>query len=79
MLCDCGDLPSSFDRFREIWHVDFEFRPDANHLPVPVAMFAKERRSGTEIFMRREKLLTCKLSPFDIGPDTLNYQLFDRC
>jgi hypothetical protein len=59
--------------------VDFEFRPDANHLPVPVAMFAKERRSGTEIFMRRDKLLTCKLSPFDIGPDTLNYQLFDRC
>jgi hypothetical protein len=29
ILRGCGDLPSSFDRFRKIWHVDFEFRPDA--------------------------------------------------
>lgn len=46
-------LPNNFDRFREIWHVDFEFRQDANHCPVPVAMFAKEHRTGAEISMRR--------------------------
>ncbi|MGZ3195919.1 MAG: hypothetical protein ACXWI1_02220 [Croceibacterium sp.] len=26
--------------FKAIWHVDFEYRQDANHLPVPVCMRA---------------------------------------
>jgi DNA polymerase I len=71
MSCGCADLPTSFDRFREAWHCDFEFRSDENHLPVPVAMFAKEHRTGAEISMRREQLLTCTRAPFDTGPDTL--------
>lgn len=71
MSCSSAALPSDFDCFREIWHVDFEFRGDVNQRPVPVAMFARERRSGTEISMRRDKLLACKRPPFDIGPDTL--------
>jgi DNA polymerase-1 len=71
MSCGCAGLPSSFDRFREIWHVDFEFRFDANHLPVPVAMFAKEHRTGTDVVMRREQLLARPRAPFDTGPDTL--------
>ena len=49
MSCNSAGLPTSFDRFRAIWHVDFEFRQDNNHLPVPVAMFAKEHRTGAEI------------------------------
>ena len=49
MSCSSAGLPTSFDRFRAIWHVDFEFRQDDNHLPVPVAMFAKEHRTGAEI------------------------------
>jgi hypothetical protein len=64
-------LPSSFDRFREIWDHDFEFRQDGNHLPVPTAMFAKEHRTGTEISMDRAQLLASKRAPFDIGPNTL--------
>ena len=40
--------------FKAIWHVDFEYRQDANHLPVPVCMHAYERHTGTEIAMRRE-------------------------
>jgi DNA polymerase-1 len=71
MSCDCGDLPSSFDRFRSVWHVDFEFRPDANHKSVPVSMFAKEHRTGAEISMRRDQLLTCTRAPFDTGSDSL--------
>jgi len=71
MSSDCGGLPTSFGRFREIWNVDFEFRQDKNHCPVPVAMFAKEHRTGAEIFMRRGELLACTRAPFDTGPDTL--------
>jgi hypothetical protein len=71
MFCDCAVVPTSFDRFRQIWHVDFEFRFDANHLPVPVAMFAKEHRSGTEIAMRRDQLLARNRAPFDTGQDSL--------
>lgn len=67
----CVGLPASFARFRQIWHVDFEFRQDANHRPVPVCMFAKEHRTGTEISMRRPELLTLDKAPFDVRPDTL--------
>jgi len=71
MSCGCAALPTSFDRFQEIWHVDFEFRQDDNHQPVPVAMFAKERRTGTEVSMRRPQLLACTRAPFDTGHNTL--------
>jgi DNA polymerase I len=64
-------LPNSFDRFREVWGWDFEYRLDENHLPVPVAMFAKEHRTGTEIFMRREQLLASTRLPFDTGTNVL--------
>jgi hypothetical protein len=71
MSGSCAGLPSSFDRFREIWQWDFEFRQDGNHRPVPVAMFAKEYRTGTEIGMRRAELLASTRIPFDTGPETL--------
>jgi hypothetical protein len=71
MSCGYAGLPTSFDRFREVWHVDFEFRFSINHLPVPVGMFAKEHRTGAEISMRRNQLLVCSRAPFDTGPDAL--------
>jgi hypothetical protein len=71
MFSGCVGLPTSFERFRHIWHVDFEFRPDKNRCPQPVSMFAKEHRTGAEIAMRRQDLLRCKYAPFDIGSDTL--------
>jgi hypothetical protein len=64
-------LPSSFDRFREVWEHDFEYRRDENHCPVPEALFAKEHRTGTEIRMRREQLLASTRLPFGQGTDTL--------
>src|SRR5262245_37879218 len=71
MSCSCAGLPSSFDRFSAIWHTDFEFRLDANHLPLPVAMFAKEHRTGAEISLRRPQLLNLRKAPFHTGPDAL--------
>jgi hypothetical protein len=71
MSYNSAGLPNSFDRFSAIWHVDYEFRIDNNHRPVPVSMFAKEHRTGAEIFMRREQLLTLTTSPIDIGADAV--------
>src|SRR5262249_40581621 len=71
MSCNSVGLPSSFDRFREVWEHDFEYRQDANHCPVPVALSAKEQRTGTEISMRREQLLASTRLPFGQGLDTL--------
>jgi DNA polymerase I len=58
-------------RFREEWHIDFEYREDANHLPVPVSLFAIERHSGATLFLRRDQLLKLKQAPFNTGPDSL--------
>ena len=72
MSCNSAGLPNSFDRFRAIWHVDFEYRQNNNHLPVPVAMFAKEHRTGAEIGpLTRDQLLSLRRAPFDTGPDVL--------
>jgi len=56
-------------RFRSIWHVDFEFREDANHLPIPVCMYAHEEHSGAAIALWRDELLRLTRLPFDCGPD----------
>jgi len=71
MSNNSAGLPSSFDRFREVWKHDYEYRQDENHCPVPVALFAKEQRTGTEISMRREQLLSATRLPFGYGTDTL--------
>ena len=72
MSSSCAGLPPSFDRFAEVWQIDFEFRPDENHLPIPVALFAKEQRTGREIGpLNREQLLVLDRAPFPIGPDVL--------
>jgi hypothetical protein len=58
-------------RYRSIWHCDFEYREDANHLPVPVCMVAIEEHTGASIVMRRAELLKCSAAPFGTGPDDL--------
>jgi DNA polymerase I len=64
-------LPTSFDRFREVWGWDTEFRPDANHRPKLVTLFAKEIRSGREVRVRLPDLLSSGRLPFGGAPDTL--------
>jgi len=56
--------------FRAIWHVDFEFREDANHLPVPVCMYAREEHTGTTISLWRDELLRLTRPPFDTDPNS---------
>jgi len=58
-------------RFRSIWHVDFEFREDANHLPIPVCMYAREEHSGASVSLWRDELLRLTHGPFDTGPDSV--------
>jgi hypothetical protein len=53
----CVDLPSKFDRFREVWGWDTEFRRDADHRPDLVTLFAKEIRSGRTVRMRLADLI----------------------
>jgi hypothetical protein len=65
------DLPTKFDRFREIWGWDTEFRPDANHRPDLVTLFAKEIRSGRTVRMRLTDLVAARKLPFGDKPDTL--------
>jgi hypothetical protein len=64
-------LPNSFDRFEQVWQVDFEFRHDSRHWPVPVAMFAREQRTGHSIQLRRPELIRLKRAPFDVGERSL--------
>jgi hypothetical protein len=59
------------DRFSAIWHCDFEYRQDANHLPVPISMCAIEQRAGTKIELWRDELLRCRQAPFDVGPNSV--------
>jgi DNA polymerase family A len=69
-----GSEASSTDwrqRFRAIWHVDFEFREDPNHLPIPVCMYAREEHSGATISLWRDELLRLTRAPFDTGPDSV--------
>ena len=58
-------------RFDSVWHVDFEFRQDADHRPVPVCMYAFEQHTGTDISLWRDQLLTLRRAPFGTGPRDL--------
>jgi hypothetical protein len=66
-----ASLTDPLRQFDAIWHVDFEYREDANHLPVPVSLFAIEQRTGTELFLEREHLLALNRAPFGVGPRDL--------
>jgi DNA polymerase I len=59
------------DRFPAIWHCDFEYRQDANHLPVPVCGCFIEQRTGTKIELWRDELLRLRQAPFDTGPNSV--------
>jgi hypothetical protein len=63
--------PTSFDRFKQIWDIDFEYQLDACGRPLPILMVAKERRGGRVIVMRGPELRACRQAPFGIGDETL--------
>jgi hypothetical protein len=50
--------------------LDFEFAPDRNRLPDVISMHVLEHRSGQEIALWRDQLLTTTRPPF-LGPNDL--------
>jgi len=66
-----GCAASLTERFDAVWHVDFEFEPDANHLPIPVCMHAQEQHTGPQIALWHDELLRLKRAPFGTGPRDL--------
>jgi len=64
-------FPASWDRFDEIWCIDFEYRIDRNDLAVPVCLCAIEMRTGRELFLWRHELLALRRAPFDTGERSL--------
>jgi DNA polymerase I len=72
MSGDCEASSISWLReFDSVRHIDFEFRQDKNHCPVPVSLCAYEERTGTELFLTRDELLKLKRAPFGTGPRDL--------
>jgi DNA polymerase family A len=74
MSASFAGFPTSFDPFTAIYQWDFEFRTcKKTHLPIPVALFVKEQRTGAEFGpYNREQLLKMKRAPFDTGPSSLS-------
>jgi hypothetical protein len=71
MSSGSGDLPSSFDRFREVWGWDVEWHPNANRRGDPVTLFAEEMRNARTVRMTRRDLLLAARLPFGYGADVL--------
>jgi len=73
MSAGSGGSSTSVDwrqRFRSIWHVDTEYREDANHLPIPICLHAHDEVSGKTLSLWRDELLASTRLPFDTGPDS---------
>ena len=62
----CTDLP-----FAEIWCVDFEFSAPTGERPSVVCLVARELKSGTEIRLWRDELLTRHAPPYAIDDRSL--------
>jgi hypothetical protein len=64
-------FPASFDPFKEIRDIDFEYKIDSCGRSRPILMVARERRRGHTIVMRGPELRACREPPFDVGAETL--------
>ena len=59
----------TFDDFKTVWVVDYEFKAAPGGRPEPVCLVAHEVRSGQTLHLWRDQWgQTC---PYDIGPDSL--------
>ena len=63
-----ASLPSSWDHFEHVWHIDFEHCVDRNKLPDVLSMHLLEHRSGQEFALWRDQLLSTTRLPF-VGPN----------
>ncbi len=60
-----------FNRFKEIWCVDFEFYAPDGHCPEVICMVAKELRSQKVIRLSESRLHGRRKAPFDVGEAAL--------
>ncbi|WP_157054146.1 DNA polymerase [Ruegeria sp. 6PALISEP08] len=60
-----------FNRFREIWLLDFEFRSPSGHCPRVVCMVARELRTNRILRMWEFELRGLATAPFSVGDDAL--------
>jgi hypothetical protein len=65
--CSC----KSAKDFASVWHIDFEYRQDRNHRPLPICLTAIDELSGREIVMWEDELLRSRRPPFGIGSHDL--------
>ena len=65
-MVNFGGLP-----FGSVWAVDFEYRSSPGERPWPVCMCARELRTGQELRLWRDELLSLRQAPFDVGPDAV--------
>jgi DNA polymerase-1 len=59
--------------FREIWCVDFEYETASGERPAPLCTCGLEVRSGRQIKLWRDELLSLKRAPFDGDSVTVAY------
>lgn len=57
--------------YNGIWAVDFEFQAPPGERPQPLCLVARELRSGRELRIWRDELLSMREPPYPIGPDHL--------
>lgn len=60
---------TSFDQFKEIWFVDFEFGGGDGGRQKPICMVAQELRSGREIRVWQDELFSLSKPPYRIDKD----------
>jgi hypothetical protein len=64
-------LPSSFNDYREIWAIDFEFGSTPGDRPQPVCLVAKELRTGRLLRLWENQLRAYGEPPYHIDPGVL--------
>jgi hypothetical protein len=62
-----------FDRFREIWSIDFEYQAPDGYRPCPWCLVGKELKSGryVRLWLEPDADGNTPECPFDVGPDIL--------
>ncbi len=60
-----------FNRFKEVWAVDFEFTAPPGELVKPICMVAKELKTGREIRCWQDDLSALKFCPFSTDENSV--------
>lgn len=62
---------TNLNTFKEVWLVDFEFNAPAGERPAPICMVAREWRTGRTLRLWGDDLLSRRIPPYPLGPESL--------